>query len=342
MNTKLKLIASNDSGKDEIETFSLGGPDDGVVVDELSKNAMGGTEMMKYGLHQRLDPALRDKFNIICSRVRSTSKDKYNLLWLHDLAQDPEARHLADKDSRDRFKKLIFVSNWQLQAYHDVLGVPYSSGIVLKNAIEPIEVHEKPKDGTINLIYHTTPHRGLELLVPVFEELCKHFDNIHLDVYSSFKIYGWEQRDEPYKELFERIKNHPKMTYHGTVSNAEVKEALKKAHIYAYPCIWPETSCISAMEAMSAGCAVVAPNYAALPETLANFGIMYQWHEDKNKHANIFANTLASTIQMYNTDGMENRLKFQKAYADMFYNWEFRIKEWEALLNQIDQYPNGI
>lgn len=335
MSTKLKLVSANDS----TETFSFNGS---VTTDELSQNAMGGTELMKYGLHQRLNPELRDKFNIICSRVRETSPDKHNILWLHDLAEDPEARHLSDPTSRARFDKLVFVSNWQMQAYNRVLGVPYADSVVLRNAINPIPVHDKPNDGTINLIYHTTPHRGLEILVPVFEELSKHFDNIHLDVYSSFKIYGWEQRDEPYKQLFERIKAHPKMTYHGSVSNEEVRKALQKAHIYAYPSIWPETSCISAMEAMSAGVAVVAPNLAALPETLANLGIMYQWHEDKNRHANIFANTLASTIQMYNSDGMKNRLQLGKVYADAFYSWEHRVKEWEAMLNQIIEHPNGI
>jgi len=37
---------------------------------ELDKNAMGGTEMMKYGLYDRLPEELRDKYQIITSRVR--------------------------------------------------------------------------------------------------------------------------------------------------------------------------------------------------------------------------------------------------------------------------------
>ena len=56
MSTKLKLVSSNDD-----DTFSFNG---GVTTDELSKNAMGGTELMKYGLYERLNPELRDKFKI--------------------------------------------------------------------------------------------------------------------------------------------------------------------------------------------------------------------------------------------------------------------------------------
>ena len=86
-----------------------------------------------------------------------------------------------------------------------VLGIPYFKSIVLNNAIDPIEPLEKPDD-KIRLIYHPTPHRGLELLVPVFEALCNEHNDIELDVYSSFKIYGWEQRDDQYKQLFDRCK----------------------------------------------------------------------------------------------------------------------------------------
>ena len=139
---------------------------DGNVID-----AKGGTEMMKQGLVDRLDDNLLDQFNIIHSRVRNLSEDKKNILVLHDLCDDPEAVHLKDPESRARFEKLVFVSNWQFQTYHARHGVPYSESIVLRNAIEPIELHEKDMDGPINLIYHTTPHRGLELLLPVYEVL---------------------------------------------------------------------------------------------------------------------------------------------------------------------------
>ena len=41
------------------------------------------------------------------------------------------------------------------------------------------------------------------------------------------------------------------MTYHGFKPNDVVRKALSEAHIFAYPSIWVETSCISAIEAMS-------------------------------------------------------------------------------------------
>ena len=320
---KFKVTGLNNSGNINA---------DGDVID-----AKGGTEMMKEGLLKRLDPALANQYNIICSRVREISEDKKNILWLHDTFNDPEAAHLKEEESRKRFAKLVFVSDYQWNCYSLAHGIRPSESIVLKNAIEPIKLPEaKEKSGPLKLIYHTTPHRGLEILVPVFERLYEDYgDKIHLDVFSSFNIYGWPQRDEPYQELFQACKNHKGITYHGTQPNEVVREYLAAAHIFAYPCVWPETSCISLMEAMSASVATICPNLAALPETSANFAVMYQYHEDPNVHANIFANVLNKVIDKFWQDEHQAKLNFQKIYADNFYSWDQRILEWDNLLKSL-------
>jgi UDP-glucose:(glucosyl)LPS alpha-1,2-glucosyltransferase len=303
--------------------------------DELSKNAMGGTELMKAALQQKIDPELFDKFHITASRYRgpSESGNKIELYWLHDLPQDPESKHL-EQGGWNKFEKLVFVSNWQFQQYQAYYGLPWYKCIVMQNAIEPI-IPNKPNDGIIRLIYHTTPHRGLELVAPVFAKLCEKYDNIELDVYSSFKAYGWEERDEPYKPLFDFCENHPKINYHGYQPNSVVRDALATADIFAYPSIWQETSCISMMEAMSARCEIVHPNLAALYETAANWTTMYQWVQDKKDHAKIFYSVLDSVIENYNGEATQSRLQSQKSYADVFYSWTLRSLQWEQLLRSV-------
>jgi glycosyltransferase involved in cell wall biosynthesis len=292
---------------------------------------------MQERLAASMPTELLSKFQIIPSRVRDLEPDKKAILWLHDLPGDPESQHLKDPELRKRFSKIVAVSDWQMQMYNMILGVPYKESVVIKNAIHPIEIKEKSYDGTVRIIYHTTPHRGLEILVPVFEKLCERYDNIELDVFSSFSIYGWEQRDEPYRELFERCKTHPKINYHGAVSNERIREELKRSHIFAYPSIWPETSCLAAIEAMSAKNIVVCPNYAALPETCAGFANMYQWSEDSNEHANRFYQVMVATIEELTKKGLdENRLSFQKNYYDNVYSWEVRKDQWGALLVSLD------
>ena len=315
----------------------IGDPENTAAVNEIDKNAMGGTELMKYALYDKLPEHVLSQFQIVPSRFRGIEKGKIPLYWVHDLAQDPEMQHLKDK-GWEKFNNIVCVSHWQRQQVQDFLGVPSSKLTVLQNAIEPIPEHEKPDPKEcVNIIYHTTPHRGLELLVPVMDWIEEQMPDInwHLDVYSSFGIYGWEDRDKPYEGLFKKIKDHPKMTYHGHVPNEEVHKALQKAHIFALPSIWPETSCIALIEAMSAGCICVHSSLAALPETAANWTLMYDHPEDGQEHANRHALTLADAIRLADNDNMKERLNMQKAYVDGYYSWEVRQKQWEVFLTSI-------
>ena len=310
---------------------------------ELDRNAMGGRELMKYALFRKIDPALLEKFQIIPSRFRGLEDGKIPIYWVHDLAQDPEMQHLKD-GGWEKFEKIVCVSHWQRQQIQNFLGVPASKLVVLPNAIEPIAAHDKPDaDKCINIIYHTTPHRGLELLIPVMDWVKESYPDInwHLDVYSSFGIYGWDERDKEYEKLFEAIKNHKNMTYHGHVPNEQIHEALKKAHIFALPSIWPETSCIAMIEAMSAGCICVHSSLAALPETTANWTLQYDMTEDMNSHATKHALTLSDALRLVKDPNMEERLNMQKAYTDGFYNWEVRAQQWTVFLQSILENSGG-
>jgi glycosyltransferase involved in cell wall biosynthesis len=302
----------------------------------MAVNSKGGTEQMMDTLYDRLPEDIRDMFQVVASRVDESMFDgRPRVLWLHDLWNDPQAEHLKSEQSRERFRKLVFVSHTQQHSFCQGLGIPYQEGLVLKNAIDPIEEHAKPTD-RINLIYHTTPHRGLDILVAAYEALSAEWgDKVHLNVYSSFKVYGWPQRDEEYKTLFDKIDAHPHMTNHGAVPNADIRQALKESHIFAYPSTWVETSCIAAIEAMSAGCQVVTSSLGALPETTGGFATMYGYVENKQFHANMFAGALKQAVDNHESFINTNKANVQKNWTDYVYNWDIRVQEWENLLRQL-------
>ena len=291
--------------------------------------AQGGTELLKKWLFENVNNDLLNQINLV-SRPGDMSNSDNNILWVHDLPADMP--FLASPEDRQFFKGIVFVSSWQQTVFFMNMGVQYSESVVIKNAIYPITSTSKPNDGIIRLVYHPTPHRGLELLVPSFIELCKKYNNLHLDVFSSFTIYNRPEMDEAYTEIYNICKEHPNITYHGTQPNGVVREYLSKADIFAYPCIWRETSCISAMEAMSAKCLIVAPEYAALPETLAGFNIGYSWTEQPSIHIERFINALDYGIQKIKNNEASDLLDMQKKHIDTFYNWDIRAKEWESYL----------
>tara|TARA_R110000824_G_scaffold49838_3_gene139637 strand:+ start:1376 stop:2380 length:1005 start_codon:yes stop_codon:yes gene_type:complete len=317
-----------------------------IWSDELTKKndvylkAMGGTELLRDALLKKLPAALRDNFNFILSRVRDEFfDDRPTLLWLHDTAEDPESAHLTEVESRTRFEKLVFVSNWQQYSYVKHLNVPYEDGIVIKNAIEPIPVHSKPKGEKIKLIYFSTPHRGLVVLQMALELLSKQRDDFEVDVYSSFDLYGWEGQDEQkeWKVLFDKLREMECVNYYGTVSNDKIREALTTSHIFAYPSVYQETSCLCAIEAMTAGCLAVVPNFGALTETCGDFAWMYNWESDPVAHAQKYAYMLNTAIDSFWEPGLQSVLGLQSTYYNYFYSWDARIPEWVGALSLIER-----
>jgi len=304
----------------------------GFEENEISINSQGGTELTKRNIASKMPPELANEFQIICSRLRNLEEDKIRVYWLHDLPEDPEINHLKDKSSRDRFHKFVFSSQWQYERFRNVIGMPYDDkSIVIETCVDPIEHVEKSKD-EIRLIYTSTPQRGLSILVPVFEKLAEKYDNIYLDVFSSFKIYGWEESDKQFEPLYERCRNHPRITYHSFEPNDVVRTALQKAHILAYPSIWMETSCRSVIEGMSAGLLCVHPNLGALSDTSGGLNFMYQGHADHNKHANVFYQALDDAIQKVNRDDVQSYLKLVKMYADSRFGTYKVAQQWQDLL----------
>lgn len=312
---------------------------------EISANSKGGTELVCRGLEKRLiesgNADLVEFFDIWPSRIRDIDWSRPNIYWAHDLPGDPEADILVERS--EDFKALVFVSNWQYSQFMSHYKLSGANAIVIQNAIEPILGHKLSqwdtkdlgsKENPIRLIYHTTPHRGLQILVPVFDALQKVWEErgIHLvlDVYSSFSIYGWPQRDEAYEQIFQACKNHPHINYHGAVSNEEVREALTKSHIFAYPSIWQETSCIAAIEAMSANVLIVSSNLGALPETTGNLGFDYPIQNSLEANANRFFGTLSNAIELFAND--VNQLKYitnMAAYrCNALYSWNSVIPQW--------------
>lgn len=318
----------------------------GFEENEISVNANGGTELAKRRLAELINPDLLKHFQIICSRQRNYDMEKIRVFWCHDLPEDPESQKFRDDEFQRNIHKYIFISNWQFQRYQLMHGVKYDGkSDVIESGIEPAPASalEKLKgdDGKIHIAYTSTPQRGLEILVPVFKHLAARYPDIHLHVYSSFKLYGWDDADKQFEPLYNEIREHPQMTYHGYVPNAELKAALNGYHIWAYPSIWLETSCRSMLEAMSAGLVCVHPNFGALPETSGVLNIMYRGdYDDKNHHCNILVQHLDAAIRLVKNDQEKNMINFNKIYVDGRYNINRIVSQWEVMLSDLlHKYP---
>ena len=108
---------------------------------------------------------------------------------------------------------------------------------------------------------------------------------------------------------------------------------MQSSHVFAYPCIWEETSCISAIEAMATGNIPLVTNFGALPETCGDYGYYVNYDTNPKRLAEEFAAHLLYIKKILPTDAIQQRLENQRQHFNHFYNWDERINEWIAFLN---------
>ncbi len=314
----------------------------GFEENEFSLKSNGGTQLSCRLLQKHIDQVLLRDTQIIPSRVSKIEEDKIRIYYVHETPEFGESKHLKDKQSRDRFHKIVFVSHWQLNEYVSKLGLPQDDKLtVIENPIEPFSLVEKASD-EIRLVYFSAPHRGLVILVTVFEALSKKYGNIVLDVYSSFELYGWMNKDQEFASLFNRIKDHPRMNLRGYLPQHELRKEIEKSHILAYPSNYPETSCRVLIEAMSAGLECVHPNLGALAETSGGLTTIYQFESDIDRHARSFLRHLDRAIVTLNEPESRSRRQLIKQYADTKFGIAKISAKWSVLLRELHAiYPDA-
>ena len=302
----------------------------------LFKDSFGGSEnQLRLLLKYLPDKSFKD-INLILNNASHNliEKDKINVLWMHHFVNQKEAQNLASKDFVNKLDWIIFNSNWNFEKHLYQFKIPENKSIVIRNAIEKINSENKPKD-KINLIYHTTPWRGLVILLKVFKNL--NLEKVELNVCSSTIIYGKKFDNvlgKNYKNLFDECKNTKNVNYLGYLENKKTTELLKKMHIFTHPSIWHETSCIAAIEAMAAGCEVVTTNLGALYETCSPFGTFVNFDRNFDNLEKRYSKVLVNSIKNYWSDENQNKLRLQAETINSTYSWDKRSVEWRSFFDE--------
>lgn len=337
------------------------------IIDQNGMNLFNGTYPKSNGgtetMYRRLDQWImtpknyHEKFQVICSRVRNLEPDKYHILYLHDMVDDPETLGLSRKDFVEKIDYFVFVSVTQMQEYLSRYPlIPIERTCVIKNCFDIPEAETsrfdeqifkkfdiQSTDETIRFIYHTTPHRGLPIAVDVFCKLKEDFpdQSMHFDIFSSFNAYGWKDRDEQYRELFDFIDKHPDMTNHGFVERDVLNKYLFKAHAFLFPSIWKETSCMAMIESNIFGVIPLYSNLGALPETASGLGLSYPPHTNHKYHqtcalanANLFVNLMKRDHEFLGDMAVQlSNMTNYKYHRDMF------IAHWSSVFTVLQHHP---
>lgn len=312
----------------------------------LNPDGNGGTEIMGRAWQDYVLPVapdLSDWHWCVIPGDNIISPDNSNIVWLHPHHREPNMEQLMDPQFQKYFKAYVFVSDWQYERFIETFKLPAEKCYVLKNAINPIEPHNKP-EGKLQLIFHPNPIRGLDVLLESIKLLPDEDFDLHIyheidpDARKQQYLEGLQTYEYshvcPQEEAFLRhclnlAKVDKRVVRHTRSNNSKIREQLKNTHIFAYPAYFEETSCICMIEALAAGCSVLSSNLAALPETGLGYARHYGYIPDRNKHIIRFAEELKRTLDEYRAGKFDSTEQVKK--VNEYYSWETRVKDWIEL-----------
>ena len=298
-------------------------------------NPIGGTEIVYQTLMRHMGSDWNPDINLIsciCKHERIIP-NKINIIWQQLSYDQDNVKLMGDKTFTDKVDYFVYNSHWAYEKFRNVFNAPEKNSVVIKNSIDKIPFIPKKNTSKLKLIYTSTPWRGLHILLECFERLNR--DDVELDVYSSNVIYGKafeEMTKGMYDKLFARAKSMKNVNYMGYASNAGIRRALQNAHIYTYPSIFEETSCIAAIEAGAAGCKILVTNFGALYETCSDWATFVTYTKDYNFLIENYTKELNRTIDSYKHDDVFH--KRQSDYYNEFFTWDRKLIEWKTFLSE--------
>lgn len=302
----------------------------------MFENPLGGTELMYNELIKRLPKNYLNDLSIF--NYASYADNSKKMIYWNQLSYDQESiQFLSNKQNIDLINHFVFVSNWQSEQFRKIYKIPGEKTSVIQNACIGVEKRKIHNNKKLKICYTSTPWRGLDILLKAWEIINPKDCELH--IFSSCKIYGNDfssKEDKKYEFLYEWCKRLPNVVYRGSIPNEKLRKEIVGFDMLAYPSTFEETSCISVIEALSAGLRVICSSIGALPETTEGWARVYPYVENRENHALIFSKILEEEIDLMKTGSLNEHLIKQSEIYGNKWSWDNRINDWMKLLNILD------
>jgi glycosyltransferase involved in cell wall biosynthesis len=265
------------------------------------------------------------------------------IAWMHESTFNPQL-----VPALDIFDAIAFVSEWQKRV-NQVYVKPHWKQVVLRNAMNPkaatlfsdagsiLEAKTKPPV----LLYAGSFARGAFHLPKILDFLQPKHQDFTLEIFSNTDPSKDPAKDALYIDW---LRKRPHITHVGMVGQNTLLDRMKRATLLLAPNPWPETSCITLIEAMASGLDALTTNRAALPETGHGFNRMIPIEDpdhllrfDMPIDLEAFANLADATLTEWQEKPalVEARLRTQVQYFHDHYQWKNRVQPWVQFIESL-------
>lgn len=220
---------------------------------------------------------------LICSRTSQPLKKikaEKKFMVYHDVVSQrnweffPDLQGMMFPGLGDEVDGYVFVSFWQRDFVQSTIAMlggfdgigPRSH--VIPNGYYPERFAAK-REKKNQIIFSSNPERGLQLLLELFPVI-RERTGAELKVCYGLDFYRSHSGaiNEQWMGYMEGMLDQEGVTYMGHLSQEDLAKEYLESKVWAYPSNFPETFCITALEAMAGGCNCIATDQGALPDTL--------------------------------------------------------------------------
>lgn len=190
------------------------------------------------------------------------------------------------------------------------------------------------------LMYASSPDRGLWYLLGIFNRAKEIVPDLELHVYYGFdnimRVIERKLPESAYaaekKKQTEKLLNSPGVHHHGRVPQCQLLEEWTKAGIWCYPTAFPETSCITSMDAQAMGAIPITNPYWALKDNVKH-GVFIEGNpqEDALVRAR-YVNELARLA--LDEERQEEVRREMQPWALKTFPWDRFVSQWERWARQ--------
>ncbi len=190
--------------------------------------------------------------------------------WIHDVLPMTHSGIFQTHDKK--FKKIIAVSEWQVQNTIQQFSIPRKNFTIIENAInlDRFIPRSEIKREKYRFIYSSSPDRGLEFLLDIIPRIKEKYSETTLYIFANREAIKNLCKDES----LEIIDQNDYIYLHPRVSQKELAIEFMKSDVWLYPTDFEETYCITAVEAMAAGVLCAAVSIGSLITVIGNKGIL--------------------------------------------------------------------
>lgn len=194
------------------------------------------------------------------------------ILWAHDIHflnniigcnKSSEQLVIENIDSIDH---CVCLTEWQADIYSRKYPELKSKIKLINNGININNLTVKVPN---SFVYTSCAERGLARVIELWPDILSHFPDATLNI-SSYEQFP---KNEEQIKLNKLIKCYKGITHHGRLGEKELNGLISQSEYWLYPCTFPETSCITALEMLMNEVICIYYPICGLKDTMSTYGI---------------------------------------------------------------------